>query len=122
MQAKHTLRFAGRTIAGGAALALASYAAYVAFAWARYGRNKPSTADERDSLLDEFMPVYEVVERHSIQVGAPADATLSSACDTDLEESGLVKVIFRTRELVLGSRPVRSERPRGLLAFTKSLG
>jgi hypothetical protein len=43
-----------------------------AVTWPRYGRHDDSTADERDALLDAFMPHYEVVERHHIAIRAPA--------------------------------------------------
>ena len=30
-------------------------------------------ADDRDVLLDTFMPDYEVVERHHVRIAAPAE-------------------------------------------------
>jgi hypothetical protein len=50
----------------GAALASAAYATYVGATWLRYGHPSHPTVDERDELLDRFMPVYDVVERHHI--------------------------------------------------------
>jgi hypothetical protein len=40
----------------------------------------------------------------------------------DLEESRIVRAIFRSRELLLRARPTRESLPRGLLAKTKALG
>jgi hypothetical protein len=68
------------------------------------------------------MPVYDVAERHHISVGAPADVTFAAACETDLQQSAIVRAIFRAREVILGSEPDAAVRPRGLLAVTKSLG
>jgi hypothetical protein len=53
---------------------------------------------------------------------APPDITLSAAADTDLEQSPVVRAIFRARELVLGSKNDAVARPRGLLAQLTSLG
>jgi hypothetical protein len=68
------------------------------------------------------MPEYEVAERHSVQVSAPADIVLATATAVNLQEPALVRAIFRARELVLGSRPADSARPEGLLAEMHVLG
>jgi len=44
-------------------VAAAAYATYVANAWRTYGE-PPSPRDERDELLDQFIPAYDVVEHH----------------------------------------------------------
>ena len=72
-------------------------------------------------MLDRFMPVYDVVERHRVFVAAPAATVLAAAKDQDLMQSPLTRAIFRTRELVLGATPDRTL-PRGLLATVQSLG
>lgn len=113
-----TMRWSAATVgffAGG-------YAAYVGVTWAGYGHPRPAGGESADPLLDRFMPDYEVAERHSIQVAAPADITLAAACDADLMQSLIIRTIFRTRELILGSEPDRTAHPRGVLAFTKSIG
>jgi hypothetical protein len=58
--------------------AAGAYAAYVARTWSRYGR-VPSSNGHPDDLLDRFMPTYEIVERHAVDVEAPAAVTLSAA-------------------------------------------
>jgi hypothetical protein len=75
-----------------------------------------------DPLLDEFMPVHDVVERHQIRVKAPADVTLQAAMETDLQQSALVRSIIRARELVLGAEPDRQIRPHGLIKEVQALG
>jgi len=111
-----------RWLSLGAGAAVGAYAAYAAVTWWRYGHPPPSTTDDRDRLLDEFMPTYDVVERHHINVRAPASITFAAACEADLMGSPLVRAIFKAREVLLGSQPDRTVRPVGLLALTKSLG
>ena len=89
----------GRVLAGGIALGAATYAAYVASTWSRYGR--PNKAPKNpDSLLDAFMPDYEVVERRQIDVDADAETTFDIACHADLGESAIITALFKTRELI----------------------
>jgi hypothetical protein len=99
-----------------------TYAAYVGTAWYRYGHPSSPRRDEIDPLLDHFMPEYEVAERHHVRVGAPPAVTLSAASDTDLQQSMLVRGIFKAREWVLGSEPDAVARPKGLMVEMESLG
>lgn len=112
------LRFA----AASAAVAAGAYGGYAAVTWYRYGRTPPPNASERDELLDQFMPVYEVVERHRMRVDASAAVTLAAAREQDLLNIPLVHAIFRAREIALRSEPDRRPQPRGLLAATQALG
>jgi hypothetical protein len=113
------LRRTMRWAAAGLGVAAAGYATCVGVAWLRYGRPALPSTDEADPLLDRFIPEY---ERHRVRVSAPADITLAAAAETDLQDSALVRAIFRTRELVLGAEPDAASRPSGLLAQTTSLG
>ena len=94
----------------------------LALAWLRYGRVPMPNADEADALLDRFMPVYDVVERHHVQIAAPAAITLAAAEEQDLLHLPLVHAIFKARELVLGAAPDTGPQPRGLLAQMQALG
>lgn len=111
-----------RWTAGGLGLMAAGYAAIVGAKWYRYGATPPASPDERDPLLDRFMPDYEVAERHHVRVAAPAAVTLLAASETDLQQSRIIRAIFRARELVLGADPDAGTRPTGLLALMASLG
>ena len=111
-----------RAAAYGMGLGAGAYATYAALTWARYGRVRPSQGEGHASLLDHFMPVCEVAERHHVRVAAPPGVAFTAACEVDLQRSRIVRGIFRTRELMLGGRPDPTERPVGLLAFTKALG
>jgi hypothetical protein len=111
-----------RWTAGGLGLMAVGYAAILVTTWSRYGHVTSASPDERDPLLDRFMPEYDVAERHQVRVTAPAAITLAAAADTDLQRSRIVRSIFRARELVLGAEPGAATRPKGLLAETTSLG
>jgi hypothetical protein len=100
----------------------AAYAAYAAVTWLRYGKKKRKTGEDADPLLDMFMPDCEIGDYHKIRVAAPAEVALSAATEVDLEDSAIIRGIFKGRELLLRSRADSTIRPRGLLAQTKSLG
>ena len=104
------------------ATAAAAYGTYVGITWCRYGNVVAPAPEEEDPLLDRFLPVYEIVERHQIRVAAPAAVTLDAARDVDLQASPVVRTIIRAREIILGATPVDRRSPRGLLAETQSLG
>jgi hypothetical protein len=78
--------------------------------------------DEVDPLLDRFVPAYDIAERHAIRVQAPAATALTSAKALDLQQSFPVRMIFRAREIVLGSVAGEAARPHGLIAETRALG
>ena len=111
-----------RLLIAGVAVAAATYATYVGVTWVRYGNPSRPSADEEDPVLDRFIPIYEVVERHHIRVSSPADVTLAVARDQDLMNSPVARAIFKAREIALGATPDDRRRPRGLLALTQSLG
>jgi hypothetical protein len=116
------MRATASILAAGAGIAAGMYGAYAAVTWSRYGRIPAAGQPERDELLDRFMPVYEVVERHHIRVAAPAALTLAAAREQDLLRLPLVHAIFKTREVVLGAAPDERPQPHGLLAATLALG
>jgi len=122
MSVQTSVRSTARWLSLGVGVATTTYGAYAAKTWYRYGQAEPPTFEERDRLLDQFMPVYDVVDRHSVRVNAPAAATLAAGCDMDLQASAVVRVIIRARELLLGATPVGRVRPRGLMAEMQSLG
>jgi hypothetical protein len=115
-----TSRLAG-WISLGLGLATAAYAGWVGAAWFRYGR-RGRLVGLRDRLLDDFMPEYDVAERHFAFVAASPEVTLLAAEETDLDASPLIRTIFRARAALLGARPDDTPRARGLLAFTQSIG
>jgi len=112
------------TLAVGAAAGFAAgcYGAWAALAFARYGGPHRRRPEERDPLLDEFMPKYDVYERQAIVVSAPPDVTLAAARNQDLFELPLIRAIFRTRALVMGGAGESPHQRQGLLGATVALG
>ncbi|HEU4937387.1 MAG TPA: hypothetical protein VFT39_13080 [Vicinamibacterales bacterium] len=111
-----------RVAAGTLGLAAAGYAATSAFLWARYGHPPRANDDEEDSMLDRFMPFYEIVERHHTSVDAPAAITLAAAGEQDLMSNPVIRAVFMTRALVMGSAPEGRSLPRHLLPLVRSIG
>jgi hypothetical protein len=119
---KYYLRASAKWLAVGAGTVAAIYGTFVGITWFRFGNAAGPGPDERDALLDRFMPTYEIVERHHVRVAAPARLTLEVARGVDLQDSPVVRTIIRARELLLGATPGNDRRPRGLLAEVQSLG
>jgi hypothetical protein len=123
MATRHQIGLAGRWLTAGAGLAVASYAAYVATTWYRYGRvTGHAGAEDRDALLDQFMPMYEVAERHHVRIAAPAAITFAAATEMDLEQSPIVRAIFKVREWVMRSHPARQPETRAFLSQMRAIG
>jgi len=122
MSTRSILATSLRWSAAAAGLAAAGYAAYVGTTWARYGHPAPPLPDERDELLDRFLPVYDVVDRHHVHVAAPAAVTLATAAQVDLFDVFAVRAVFKGRQLMLRGALDERPRPRGLLAEVRSLG
>lgn len=116
------LRRALRWGALGLGAVAATYGAVVGGTWLRYGASPAPGPDDADPLLDEFMPSYEVAERHSVRVHAPADVVLRAAKQVKLEDSPLVWAIFRMRELVLNAGAAPKSQPAGLADQMLALG
>ena len=112
---------AGRVMKG-VAIAGAAGAGWVALQWLRYGHPVEGADGDRDALLDRFMPTPDVVERHRIVVGAPAEITLDAAARMELGRLPVVRAVFAAREWLLGSRAGAQDVPPGLLEQTRALG
>jgi len=115
------LRSGLRWSAASVGLAAIGYATYIGVTWARYGRVSRPDPDDQDALLDRFMPVSDVVERHHTDVAAPAAVTLEVAQDMSLFDLPIVRAVFKGRELILRAGPGAQPR-RGLLEEVLSLG
>lgn len=53
------------------------------------------------------MPTYDVVERHHVRIAAPAKITLEAATEMDLQQSAIVRGIFKAREWIMRGHPAR---------------
>lgn len=103
---RHRVGLAGRWLAAGIGVAAASYAAYVATTWYRYGRvTGQGGGKDRDALLDRFMPTCDVREHHHVRIAAPAEITFGAATEMYLQQSPIVRGIFKARQWIMRSRP-----------------
>jgi hypothetical protein len=100
--------------------AIIGWAAYALVAWLGYSRIQVDR--QPDPLVDRFMPKYEISERHEIRVAAPAHLTYAAACAFDLQQSAIIRGIFRGREILLHPPPERRTLPTQLLAQTLQIG
>lgn len=122
MTLQECLRSSGRGLAAGCGFAAGAYVTYAGMTWARYGRPVHPSRAEQDSRLDRFLPEYDVVERHHVEVDAPAAVTLDAARSLDLLQSPLVRAVFKGRELVMRAGGGGARQPRGLMQEVLSLG
>jgi hypothetical protein len=118
------MRRVARTIGRAVGLAAAGTAlaggGYVAATWYRYGR--AHREGPADPLLDRFMPVYEVRERHQVRVTAPVDATFAAARALDLQRSRAIRAIFRAGEILMRAAPQRPARAGAFLEQARAMG
>ena len=123
MTTRAALKTTTACLAGGAALAGLGYAAYAAAAWTHYGHPaRARGADEEDPLLDGFMPLYDIVERHHVHVDAPAALALEAARALDAQDSCVIRAVFKGRELMFRSERDAAPPPKGLLAGALAIG
>ena len=123
MVTRRRIALIGRWLAAGVGLAAASYTVYVAMTWYRYGHMTDQPSDEdADPLLDQFIPTYDVAERHHVQIAAPAGITLEVATEMDLQQSAIIRAIFKGREWIMGSHTPSDQVPRAFLAQMRAIG
>src|SRR4051812_27171120 len=104
MRTVRRVRAVARWTAAAATLGAAAYGGYVAVAWLRYGKPTAASGDETDADLDRLVPVYDIVERHSIAVDAPAGVTFAAASEMDLYAAWPVRLIFAARERAMRAK------------------
>lgn len=97
-----------------------AYLGYIAMTWWEYGTHRMSMA--LDPLLDRFLPDWEVAERHEIEVCAPIDLTYLAFRAVDFEESPVIRLIIRLRQLVLRGKPGKYTGPRTPLDRALAMG
>lgn len=103
---------------------VAAYSVCISISWYQYGRvQQPPHADGTDALLDSFIPTFDVARRQHVRVAAPTETTFSAACEMNLQQSTIFRVIVRVRALVLGSGPEKlKSRSLGLVDQAKAWG
>lgn len=110
----------GLAVAGGVTVAVAAVLA--GLTWRRYGRPSPPDEDEYDELLEQFMPTYDIVERHHVAVTAPCTVTLDAARTMDLFGNVVVRTIVAARARLLGAVPEERPDNRELEAAARAMG
>jgi hypothetical protein len=98
-------------IGGVVAAAIGIYGAYAAITYVRFGR--VSREAQGNPQLHQLMPQYDVRERHSVAVSAPAEITLSAAREVSFQDSRIARTIFGLRALpgrLRGVPPAPTER------------
>src|SRR5687767_4573490 len=90
--------------------------------WLAFGHPRRASGDAADPLLDRFMPAYDVVDRHARHVAPPPGATLAGARVIELDDSRIVRGIFRMREILMRSARDPRPRPAGLVAAMQAIG
>ena len=100
----------GRVLGAGVGAAALLGLSYVGLNWLRYGKVRKT--GHADPLFDGILPEFEVREIHQTEVAAPAELTFAVARALDLQRSGIVRAIFRGRELLMRAQPpVRRPQP-----------
>jgi hypothetical protein len=108
-----------RNVVYGLGIGAGIYLALAAVTWIRFGSRR---RDLNDSLLDHFLPVYDIVEQHEVAVNAPAETTFAAACEVDLQQSRVIRAIFKARETLMGSTEGARQSPAGFLGQMRALG
>ncbi len=76
-----------------------------------------------ERLIERFMPVADITERHETLVRAPADVVFDVAQDFDLQSIPLVRAIFWLRAKILGVAEMPAHLfEKGLVAETTAMG
>jgi hypothetical protein len=114
---KSNLAKAAALAAGTAALLELGYFCKTWLGYGKRNHNGPS-----DTLLDKFMPAYEVAEQHQTSVKAPASVTFEAACDLNLQESQIAQLLFKTRSLFMRETRHLPVRPSLRLRQMEELG
>ena len=111
-----------RGLAAGASAAAIGYAGLIAWHRSRYGKVNHVAKPDTGHLLDRFVPNPEVMERHHIEIDAPAATTFATAREMRLLDSALVRALIKTREVVLGGTPDPRWHPAPLVPQMQSIG
>lgn len=117
---KKTTNRAWRVVGGGMGAAALLGIGHLATTWYRYGRAVKRAGPP--TLLDRFVPEYEVCERHETQVDAPVEWTYAAARGMDLMQSPIIRAIFRGRELLMGASPTEPRAPQPLVDEVLAIG
>jgi hypothetical protein len=104
------------------AIAAVAYALYYGATWVGFGREKREAEPAAAVVsLERFLPAYDVSERHETNVRAPVPVTYAAARELDLQRSGLVRAVLKSRKLILRDEGEEMER-RPFLEQVRAMG
>lgn len=96
------------------------WGAYAGFTWLAFGHvNRDASAD---TVVNRFMPRYDVAEVHRAAVAAPAAMTFAASQRIALRQSPVIDGIFRAREAILRAGPDTAPALRPLVQELTSIG
>jgi hypothetical protein len=123
MKKRSAIRTGVKWLGAGIGLAVGAYASSVGITWCWYGHPKRRvTGEAGESQLDQFIPDYEVVERHGVRVAAPVEIAFQSACEMNIQQSATVRTLFATRAWALGNEAEREVRQLGIVEQAREWG
>lgn len=99
---------------------LVGWAGWSTVTWVRYGHVIASPP--LDPSMTRFMPRYEVVEQHQRDVAASPGAAFRAVQSFRLEDSGIIRSIFRARELLLSQQSADSAFSPPFLQLAREIG
>lgn len=108
-------------VIGVAAVVFVGWGAYAAATWLSFGPAREESSPG-DTLVIHFMPRFEVVERHATHLEAPASVAFATASAMALDDSPIIRAIFRGRELLMRADAGADTLPRPLIAQMRALG
>lgn len=99
---------------------LVGWAGWSTVTWVRYGHVIASPP--LDPSMTRFIPRYEVVEQHQRDVAASRAAAFRAVQSFRLDDSGIIRSIFRARELMLSQRSADSAFSPPFLQLARQIG
>jgi hypothetical protein len=109
------------SVLGLVAVVIVGWATYAVATWLSFD-SPHEEATPSDILAARFMPRFEVAERHRTTVDAPHGLVFATAQEMSLEDSPVIRAIFRGREVLMRSDVTADTLPRALIAQMQSLG
>jgi hypothetical protein len=120
LRAQHALR----NVIIGASLFLVCFAlgwtAWGGVAWLRYGQVVAAATD--DPIMTRFMPRYEVIEQHQRVVDAPPAIAFRVVQSFRLEDSRIIRSIFRAREMIFAQQSPDTVASPAFLELARQIG
>jgi len=96
------------------------YGFYIVITWSEFGADRGTR--DLDPVLDQFLPEWDVAERHATQVHAPFELTYLAFRAVDFEDSPIIRLIFRLRQLFMRGAAREYKGPRTMRDRAVAMG